>query len=86
VSALSPLQRTQIPDLQIYRTSDKPYYRLGHGVSLGFFAFGLLCMTLEWRFYVRRNKAKERMTAEDKAMMDEAGVTGDRHYSFKYEW
>lgn len=71
---------------QIYRTSDKPYYRLGHGVSLGFFAFGLLCMTLEWRFYVSRNKAKERMTAEDKAMMDEAGVTGDRHYSFKYEW
>jgi hypothetical protein len=49
-------------------------------------AFGLLCMTAEWRFYVERNKAKERMGQQDKAIMDEAGVTGDRHCSSKYEW
>ncbi|GAA6023149.1 hypothetical protein JCM10207_005743 [Rhodosporidiobolus poonsookiae] len=71
---------------QIYRSQDKPYYRLGHAVSLGMFAFALFMMGVEVWLLRSRNARKMAMTAEEKQAQDEAGVTGDRHYSFTYVW
>ena len=69
---------------QIYRTNHKPVYRLGHAASLSFWAVGLIFATLEWWVWRGRNIKRDNMTAEEKEAMDNAGVTGDQHYAFRY--
>ncbi|GAA6042418.1 hypothetical protein JCM8097_008443 [Rhodosporidiobolus ruineniae] len=71
---------------QVYRAQDKPYYRLGHAVSLGAGVLALLFLTLEVYVLRSRNARKLAMSEEEKRAQDAAGVTGDRHWSFKYVW
>ncbi|BGP43058.1 hypothetical protein JCM10449v2_007073 [Rhodotorula kratochvilovae] len=69
---------------QIYRSQDKPYYRLGHAVSLASMAWGIAWMLVYLWIVKSRNAAKMAMTEEEKERQDREGVTGDAHYSFKY--
>lgn len=69
---------------QIYRSDHKPVYRLGHAASLGFWCVALIFATLEWYIWRRRNISRDALTAEEKAEMDERGVTGDHHHAFRY--
>ncbi|WVW78056.1 hypothetical protein I302_100007 [Kwoniella bestiolae CBS 10118] len=69
---------------QIYRSNNAPRYLLGHSASLAFWIVGLLCLTLEWYIWRSRNARREAMTQEEKDTMDQQGVTGDHHYSFRY--
>lgn len=69
---------------QIYRTNHKPVYRLGHAASLGFWCVALIFATLEWYIWRRRNAQRDAMTEDEKAALDERGVTGDHHYKFRY--
>ncbi|BGP51251.1 hypothetical protein JCM10450v2_007180 [Rhodotorula kratochvilovae] len=69
---------------QIYRSQDKPYYRLGHAVSLASMAWGIAWMLVYLWIVKSRNAAKMAMTEEEKGRQDREGVTGDAHYSFKY--
>ncbi|KAG7095743.1 hypothetical protein E1B28_006453 [Marasmius oreades] len=71
---------------QIYRSTDKPFYRLGHAISLGAMALAMMGMIVEVMVYKSRNDAKDRMTEEEKRQQDIDGVTGDRHHSFRQVW
>ncbi|KAF9260695.1 major facilitator superfamily transporter [Marasmius fiardii PR-910] len=71
---------------QIYRSTDKPYYRLGHSISLGAMVLAMMGMIVEVMIYKSRNDAKDRMTEEEKQRQDLDGAAGDRHYSFKQVW
>ncbi|KAL0571834.1 hypothetical protein V5O48_010130 [Marasmius crinis-equi] len=71
---------------QIYRSVDKPYYRLGHSISLGAMVLAMMGMVVEVLIYKSRNNAKDRMTEEEKRKQDVDGVTGDRHHSFRQVW
>ncbi|KAK1232451.1 hypothetical protein PQX77_004428 [Marasmius sp. AFHP31] len=71
---------------QIYRSVDKPHYRLGHSVSLGAMVLAMIGMVGEVLIYKSRNAAKDRMSEEEKRQQDIDGVTGDRHHSFKQVW
>lgn len=72
------------PSCSQYRSQDKPYYRLGHAVSLGSMVWGI-CWMLVYLWIVKsRNSKKMAMTEEEKEQQDRDGVTGDRHWSFKY--
>jgi hypothetical protein len=44
----------------------------------------MLALTLEWYIWRSRNAAREKLTEEEKAEMDERGVDGDHHHSFRY--
>lgn len=59
-------------------------YRLGHAVSLSSMAWGIGWMLVYLFIVKRRNAAKLAMTEEEKEQQDRDGVTGDRHWSFKY--
>ncbi|BGP43069.1 hypothetical protein JCM10449v2_007084 [Rhodotorula kratochvilovae] len=69
---------------QIYRSQDKPYYRLEHAVSLASMAWGIAWMLVYLCIVKSRNAAKMAMTEEEKERQDREGVTGDAHYSFKF--
>jgi len=69
---------------QIYRSRDKPGYRLGHAVSLGVWVAGMVGMTIEFLIWRHRNAKREAMTDEQKAAIDAKGITGDHHYSYRY--
>lgn len=69
---------------QIYRSTDKPLYLIGHACSLGFWVVGLLALTLEWYIWRSRNAARDAMTQEAKDKMDDQGIDGDHHHSFRY--
>ncbi|KAL0065759.1 hypothetical protein AAF712_007242 [Marasmius tenuissimus] len=71
---------------QIYRSVDKPHYRLGHSVSLGAMVLAMIGMVGEVLIYKSRNAVKDRMSEEEKRQQDIDGVTGDRHHSFKQVW
>ncbi|GAA5948613.1 hypothetical protein JCM21900_005190 [Sporobolomyces salmonicolor] len=71
---------------QIYRSTDKPHYRLGHAFSLGSMALALVGLAGETYLYRFRNAKKLAMTEEEKEAQDAAGVTGDAHWSFMYVW
>ncbi|CDR35625.1 RHTO0S01e03532g1_1 [Rhodotorula toruloides] len=71
---------------QIYRSQDKPHYRLGHAVSLGSMAFGLAMMTVMTWLLRHRNAKKLALTEAEKEEQDRQGVTGDAHWSFMYVW
>jgi hypothetical protein len=45
---------------------------------------GLIFATLEWWLWRRRNIQRDNMSPEEKQAMDDAGVTGDEHYAFRY--
>lgn len=66
---------------QIYRTPDKPVYRLGHGASLAFWTTALIFASLEWYVWRARNIARDNMTAEERAA-DQG--EGDRAADFRY--
>ncbi|KAH6916849.1 major facilitator superfamily domain-containing protein [Coprinopsis sp. MPI-PUGE-AT-0042] len=44
----------------IYRARDRPWYRLGHGIVLGYIAFGLFCSLLFYVLLKRENARRER--------------------------
>ncbi|GAA5920932.1 hypothetical protein JCM3775_004011 [Rhodotorula graminis] len=69
---------------QIYRSQDKPYYRLGHAVSLASMVWGISWMLVYLYIVKSRNAKKMAMTEEEKEEQDRNGVTGDRHWSFTY--
>lgn len=69
---------------QIYRTQDKPNYRLGHAVSLAAWAVFAIGATIEFFIWRSRNAHRERMSAEEKEDMDARGIVGDHHYDFRY--
>jgi MFS family permease len=69
---------------QIYRTQDKPGYRLGHAVSLACWVGAMIGMTVEYFIWRKRNAERAVMTEEKKALIDDKGITGDHHYSYVY--
>ncbi|GAA5995273.1 uncharacterized protein JCM10292_005069 [Rhodotorula paludigena] len=71
---------------QIYRSVDRPYYRLGHAVSLGAMVWAIFWMCVYVWLLRARNAKKLAMTDAEKEEQDKAGVTGDRHWSFMYVW
>ncbi|GAA5953639.1 hypothetical protein JCM10213_002695 [Rhodosporidiobolus nylandii] len=71
---------------QIYRSTDRPYYRLGHAISLGAGVIWILMLCVEVWLLKSRNARKMAMTEEEKRAQDEAGVTGDHHHSFVYRF
>ncbi|GJN93252.1 hypothetical protein Rhopal_006299-T1 [Rhodotorula paludigena] len=71
---------------QIYRSIDRPYYRLGHAVSLGAMIWAIFWMCVYVWLLRARNAKKLAMTDAEKEEQDKAGVTGDRHWSFMYVW
>ncbi|TXT15626.1 hypothetical protein VHUM_00129 [Vanrija humicola] len=66
---------------QIYRTPDKPVYRLGHGASLAFWVTALIFATLEWYIWRKRNIARDNMTPEERAADENEG---DHAADFRY--
>ncbi|TXT09269.1 uncharacterized protein COLE_03203 [Cutaneotrichosporon oleaginosum] len=69
---------------QIYRTNHRPAYTLGHAASLGFWSTAILAATLQYYVWRTRNAHRNALSAEEKAEMDERGVTGDHHHGFRY--
>lgn len=69
-----------------YRSVDRPYYRLGHAVSLGAMVWAIFWMCVYVWLLRARNAKKLAMTDAEKEEQDQAGVTGDRHWSFMYVW
>lgn len=69
---------------QIYRTQDKPGYRLGHAVCLAAWAVFAMGATAEYFIWRSRNAHRERMSVEEKEAIDAKEITGDHHYDFRY--
>ncbi|TKA50949.1 hypothetical protein B0A53_05730 [Rhodotorula sp. CCFEE 5036] len=71
---------------QIYRSSDRPHYRLGHAVSLASMVWGLGWSCVQLWLLKSRNARKLAMTPSEKEAEERSGVTGDRSHSFMYKW
>ncbi|POY74708.1 hypothetical protein BMF94_2183 [Rhodotorula taiwanensis] len=71
---------------QIYRSTDKPYYRLGHACSLGAMVWAICWMFVYVAVLKKRNARKLALTEEEKNEMIAQGATGDQHPNFMYKW
>ncbi|AOW07824.1 major facilitator superfamily domain-containing protein [Yarrowia lipolytica] len=72
----------------IYRVQDKPQYRLGHSVNLGFIVLGFVCLVSLRIFYTRQNTLKKERLASgyyDSMSEDEFAQLGDRSPYFEYK-
>lgn len=69
---------------QIYRSKDKPGYRLGHAVSLAAWVVFIVGASMEYYIWKTRNAHREKMSEEEKDEMAVKGITGDHHYDFRY--
>jgi MFS family permease len=70
-----------------YRAKDKPRYRLGHGLELGFICAGIIAATILIVGYSTTNKKRERKTASgvNRGFSDEElSAIGDKAYTFRY--
>ncbi|BGP57773.1 hypothetical protein JCM8202_002425 [Rhodotorula sphaerocarpa] len=71
---------------QIYRSTDKPHYRLGHACSLAAMVWALCWMGVFVWVLRSRNARKLAMTEKEKDEVIARGATGDEHPSFMYKW
>lgn len=72
----------------IYRVQDKPQYRLGHSVNLGFIVLGFCCLVGLRVFYTSQNKSKKEKLANgyyDSYTAQEISELGDRSPYFEYK-
>lgn len=72
----------------IYRVEDKPQYRLGHSVNLGFIVLGFGCLVGLRIFYTRQNALKKERLASgyyDSMSEEEFAQLGDRSPYFEYK-
>jgi len=70
-----------------YRGKDKPRYRLGHGLELGFISLGLVACGILLFGYTTANKKRERKMAdgvEEQYTNEELSSKGDRAITFRY--
>ncbi|EAU92674.2 hypothetical protein CC1G_01719 [Coprinopsis cinerea okayama7 len=49
----------------IYRAKDRPWYRLGHAIVLGYIAFGLVCSLLFYILLKRENERRDRRERDE---------------------
>ncbi|KAJ4303953.1 hypothetical protein N0V88_001554 [Collariella sp. IMI 366227] len=70
-----------------YRARDKPGYKLGHGLELGFIGLGIIASLILLVGYSTQNRKRARLLAEGARALyseEELSAKGDRAITFKY--
>uniref|UniRef100_A0A8H7YAF2 Uncharacterized protein n=1 Tax=Psilocybe cubensis TaxID=181762 RepID=A0A8H7YAF2_PSICU len=60
----------------IYRSQDRPWYRLGHGVVLGYIAVGFLC-SIAYAVLLRKENARRDRGERDEVIHDSPSKYAD---------